>query len=451
MKKKALLALVLCFVLAFTLVGCAANGTPPAGGGAAGGGAGGAAGNDAAAGNGDAAWTNGGVVPDREYILVGWAAPMSGPLSVFMAPTQWTVDMMLDHINNTLGGIEINGRRIPLRVVFADNESNPTTAMAAAERLVTSDQVDILLGTWTPTGTNTASAVGERFQIPTFVFGAPEESWLDGGPYEWAVGMNFNYEYLVRELVNIWTKVDTNGRVGLVLDTTVDGTTGRETVSRIAGELGDFEIIDPGAFDPATPDFTAIITRLRDENVHIIYADMNTPNASRFWSQAAEFDFIPRVVTINRGLHYAADVGRLEPSAVGLTYSALWDKNYPFSSALLGKTAFELATMWEDDHGEHYPYSLGYDIALFDILYDVLSRAGTLDRDAIMESFLSINIDTVFGNLTMNENRNMRVQALGTQWIEGDIWPLQKKIVSADTFPIVPTQDPIIIPITTQR
>ncbi|MCL2392125.1 MAG: ABC transporter substrate-binding protein [Oscillospiraceae bacterium] len=439
MKRRAILAAALCLVFALSLAACnggSAPGGTPAGGGDAGG--------------GDAAWTNGGVVPDREYILVGWAAPMSGPQSIFMMPTQWVVDMMLDHINNNLGGIEINGRRIPLRVVFADNESNPTTAMAAAERLVTNDRVDILLGTWTPVGTNTASAVAERHQIPTFVFGAPEESWLDGGPYEWAVGMNFNYYNLVRDLVNIWTRVDTNGRVGLVLDTTVDGTVGRDTVTGILDELGGFEVVDPGAFDAATPDFTGIISRLRDEDVQIIYADMNTPNASRFWSQLAEFDFIPRVVTINRGLHYAADVGRLEPNAVGLTYSALWDRNYPFSSSLLGESAYGIAARWEDDHGEHYPYSLGYDVALFDILYDVLTRAGTLERNAVMEAFLTTNIDTVFGNVTVNENRNMRVPALGTQWIEGDRWPLQKSIVSADTFPFVDTNLPIVIPQTTQ-
>ena len=426
-----LLVIVMCVVMIFALAAC--NG----------GGGGGNVENGGSSGGGDSA-------PDRDHILVGYAGPLTGPMSIFMNPTPWVEELMLDHINNTLGGIEIGGRKLPLRIIYADNESDPNRAVEAATRLVTENNVDILIGGWTPVGTNTASSVGERYGVPTFVFGAPEESWLEGGPYDWSMGMTFNYDDMVIDMINMWDKLDTNKKVGLVLDTTVDGTVGREVVTRLLDGTG-YEIVDPGSFNIGTNDFTGIVSRLRDADVQIVYADMITPDFALFWRQCAQFDYIPRVMTINKGMHYAADAAAMEPIGIGLTFSALWDKNYPFSSALLGISATEIADKWEEEHGEFYPYSIGHDVAMYDILYDVLSRAGSLDKDAIRQAFLATNINTVFGNLRFNESRNMRVPAIGTQWVEGDKFLLDKVIVASETFPSVPSYDPIIIPITTQR
>lgn len=446
MKFRRLLAVILCFVLVLAFAACNSGGSQAPSSTTPGGTAPGGTASDA----GTKDWSNGGAVPDRDYILIGYAGPMSGPMSIFMEPTPWVEKLMLDQINKTLGGIEINGKKIELRIVYADNKSDPNTAMAAAEKLVTNDKVDILIGGWTPVGTNTASAVGERYGIPTFVFGAPEESWLEGGPYEWSMGMTFNYDDMAIDMINMWNKMETNKKIGVVLDTTVDGTVGRETVSRLL-QGTEYEIVDPGAFTIGTNDFTGIISKLKGENVEIVYADMITPDFALFWKQCAQYDYIPKVMTINKGMHYAADAAAMEPSGVGLTFSALWDKNYPFSSSLLNKTNTEIADMWEAEHNAFYPYSIGYDVAMYDILYDVLSRAGSLDKEAIRTAFLATDINTVFGNLKFNENRNLPVPALGTQWVEGSKFTLDKVIVASETFPSVHSYDPIIIPYTTQK
>jgi branched-chain amino acid transport system substrate-binding protein len=426
-RRKNLLAALLCVLLALALAAC-------------GGGSGGGGGSD-----GDA-----GAAADREEILIGFAAPMTGPLAIFMAPTPWVEALCLDYINNELGGIEVDGKKLPVRVIYADTESDSNKAVEAATKLVTENKVDILVGGWTPVGTNTVSAVGERYSVPTFTFGSPEESWLEGGPYEWSMGMQFNYDKLCTDVINMWNKLDTNKKVGFVFDTDVDGTVGRETYTRLLEGTG-YEIFDPGAYTIGTNDFTGMISKLKDAGCDIICADMITPDFTIFWKQCYQYGYVPKVCTINKGMHYEDLVENLGGgTGNGLTFSALWDKNYPFSSSLLGMTCTEIADKWEAENEGFYPYSLGYDVAMYDIFFDALSRAGTLDKEAVRQAILDTNINTVFGNLSFNDNRCMQVPAIGTQWVPGDRFEFDKVVVASDTFPAIPAHEPFIIPGTTQ-
>jgi branched-chain amino acid transport system substrate-binding protein len=437
-----ILMVALCIVMVFAMAAC---------------GGGGSSTGDSSGGSNASTETTGGGEPsapattDKTEILVGFAAPLTGPLAIFMGPTPWVEALCLDAINNQNGGILVDGKQLPIRVIYADTESDSNKAMEAATKLVTQDKVDILVGAWTPVGANPISAVAERYEIPAFTFGAPEESWLEGGPYKWATGMHFNYDLLCTDIINMWNKLDTNKKVGFVLDTDVDGATGREVYTRML-EGTEYEIFDPGAYTIGTTDFTSMISKLKEANVEIITADMITPDFTTFWKQCHQYGYIPKVCTINKGMHYEADVENLgDDGGNGITFSSLWDKNFPFSSPLLGMSATEIADLWQSENEGFYPYSIGYDVAMYDILNDVLTRAGTLDKATLLDAILATDIDTVFGNLSFNENQCMVVPAIATQWLPGETFPFEKKVVSSETFPAIPSYDPIIIPATTQK
>ncbi|MDR3364911.1 MAG: ABC transporter substrate-binding protein [Clostridiales Family XIII bacterium] len=433
-RKKRLLAAALCAILVFALAACGSSGGAPAS-------------TDTPADGGSAAAP---AAAGKGEIVIGFAAPLTGPLAIFMGPTPWVENICLDAINNAMGGIEIDGAKIPVRVVYADTESDSNKAMEVATKLVTDDKVDILVGAWTPVGTNPISAVAERYEVPAFVFGAPEESWMEGGPYHWAAGMNFNYDLLCTDVVAMWDKLDTNKKVGYVFDTDVDGTTGREVYNSLLDGTG-YEVFDPGAYTIGTTDYTSIISKLKDADCDIITADMITPDFATFWKQCRQYGYIPKVCTINKGMHYEADVEGLDSNGGdGITFSSLWDKNFPFSSPLLGLSCTEIADKWQSENEGYYPYSIGYDVAMYDILYDALGRAGTLEKGAVLQALLDTDIETVFGGLSFNENQCMQVPAVATQWLPGAEFAFEKTVVSSVTFPAIPSHDPVIIPAATQ-
>ena len=53
---------------------------------------------------------------------------------------------------NKDGGIYIEEykKKLPVKIIWADSESNPTKASEVASKLVLTDKVDLLVGAWTP-------------------------------------------------------------------------------------------------------------------------------------------------------------------------------------------------------------------------------------------------------------------------------------------------------------
>jgi branched-chain amino acid transport system substrate-binding protein len=129
----------------------------------------------------------------------------------FTVGIKHAAELALDAMNKD-GGILVNelGKKLPVEIIWGDSESSPTKASEVATKLATSDKVDILVGEWTPDTANPVSVVGERYQIPTLVSGAPDTSWLANGPYEWSFARMFNYDFFLDEYFNGFDRLDTN-------------------------------------------------------------------------------------------------------------------------------------------------------------------------------------------------------------------------------------------------
>jgi branched-chain amino acid transport system substrate-binding protein len=161
---------------------------------------------------------------EKNSVKIGFVAPFSGPMANFTVGIHHAADLALAAINKE-GGVYIKeyDKKLPVEIIWGDSESNPTKASEVATKLVTNDKVDILVGEWTPDTINPVSVVGERYEVPTLLANSPDTSWLANGPYEWSFALLFNYEYFIDEYFNGFDRLETNRKIGLVLDSNVDG------------------------------------------------------------------------------------------------------------------------------------------------------------------------------------------------------------------------------------
>jgi branched-chain amino acid transport system substrate-binding protein len=137
---------------------------------------------------------------------------------------------------NKAGGYYIKeyDKNIPVEIVWGDSESSSAKASEVATKLVTESKVNILIGEWTPDTANPVSVVGERYKVPTLVSGAPDTSWLANGPYEWSYALLFSYSNFIDEYFAGFDTLETNKKIGLVLDSSVDGIGMAELVTQKA-------------------------------------------------------------------------------------------------------------------------------------------------------------------------------------------------------------------------
>lgn len=430
-------AIVIAMVLAFSLGACSGGG----------GNTGGEATNE-----GGAAAPAAPAASDGDEILVGYVTAFTGPLSMFTAATKWVDDKCLAIINDENGGIDIGGKKMKIRVIYGDTESDPTIATQVAQKLVLEDKVNILVGAWTPDNTAPVSAVGERYGVPTYISNSPAESWIEsGGPYYWAMGTLFYMRGLEIDGIGALKKLDTNKKVGFVFDSEVDGVVISAMLAPMLEEEG-FTVYDPGRFPKATSDYTDLIKKIQAEDCDIVMANMIGPDFAVIWKQFHEVGYIPKAFNIGKAVHFQSDADALgEGLGNGLLSEVLWDRSFPFTSSLLGQTCDEVAQEWEDTQGTQFPATLGYDISLWEVLSDALTRAGSLDPEDIRTAILATDMNGIYGHLVFDENQVAPVPCITVQWHTGTKWSYEKTIVSSVTRPEIPTEQPFIIPDTTQK
>lgn len=382
----------------------------------------------------------------KKAIKIGFVAPLTGPLANFTVGIKHAADLALAEMNKD-GGIEVKEqkKKLPVEIIWGDSESNPTKASEVATKLATDDKVDILVGEWTPDTANPVSVVGERYQIPTLVSGAPDTSWLANGPYEWSYALMFNYDYFLDEYFNGFDRLETNKKIGLVLDSSVDGTGMADLITQKAPSRG-YTIVDPGRFPQGTTDYTSIVSKIQSEGCEILVASLITPELVTMWNQCQQLGYTPKIAVLSKGMHLSADVQALGPTAAGNCIETQWSPEFPFKSSLLGMTAKELSDDFVQSVKQAPDVTIGWDYSLFDVIYDVLTRARTLDKETIRQTFQTTDINCIYGHITFADNHVGYTPIVFGQWVIDPtaVSGYRKALIAAVHVPEVEITEPLL-------
>ena len=96
---------------------------------------------------------------------VGFAVPLTGAFGKDGSLVKDAYVFWKEAVNGR-GGIEVQGKRHPVELIFYDDKSEPQTSAKLVERLITEDRVDLLLGGFGSSQIMAASAVSEKFRYP---------------------------------------------------------------------------------------------------------------------------------------------------------------------------------------------------------------------------------------------------------------------------------------------
>lgn len=101
-------------------------------------------------------------------LVVGAPLPLTGNLAREGALSRRGYDLWLAWAN-AAGGIKVGGARHKVRLVYADDQSNPELSGQLTEKLVKEDGARFLLASYGSTNTAADAAVGERLHVPVVV------------------------------------------------------------------------------------------------------------------------------------------------------------------------------------------------------------------------------------------------------------------------------------------
>jgi branched-chain amino acid transport system substrate-binding protein len=383
-------------------------------------------------------------------VKIGFTAPLTGSLAGFGEANPFILDAIT---KLAADGIMLGDKSYKVEIIQKDVESNSDTAASRAGELITDSAVDLMLAIATPEMINPVADQCEANGVPCLSTLAPWQPYFFGRGGDPAVGFDWTYhffwgaEQLVAVFGDMWASVDTNKTVGLLCPNDPDGNALADAKTGFPAGVaaGGYKLVDPGRFQTLSDDFSSVIGQMKDGGVEIVVGIPIPPDFATFWTQAKQQGFNPKLVTMAKAVLFSSAVEALGDSGDGLASEVWWTPNHPFSSSLTGETSKQVSDQYESSTGKQWTQFVGFVHALFEVCFDVLSRAGSTDKQAIADAAAATQLDTIVGPIAYGKNglpKNVSPTSLvGGQWkkASGGKFPFELLVVNNKQSPEIPT------------
>lgn len=394
-------------------------------------------------------------------ILIGINAPLTGIHAGFGEGNVYGELAAIDDINE-LGGVYIEEyeRKIPVRAIVVDNESDPARAMTLEENLITQDNVHFLVPPNQPLPLAVPEAIiAERYKVPRVSGGTPMEPWLEARAEASPVwNHTFTYSFNIAApapegsyfdqpgyTVNDTWKAfldecgtQTNMKVGVLASDETDGRGWYATLPPMLQEWGyDVVGIDKnlGLFPEDTTDFSSIISEWQENDVEMILGNCPGPLFGALWRQARSMGFAPKIVVVGRAALYYNDVsawGGDLPLGVGT--EVWWDPSWEGLPGIGDTTPASLFERWKEDTKKPLDPGIGWGYHSMQIMLDAIERAGSLDSEKVVQALRETDMATISTpRVIFDEFNSSRMPLAFGQWFKTDQpWVWECKTVSSE-------------------
>ncbi len=364
-------------------------------------------------------------------IRVGLVTPRTGPLAFFAEP----LDFVLGEFSAALSE-GANGR--PIEIIVKDSQSSASRAAEVAAELILRDEVSLVLSAGGPDTVNPVADQCELNGVPSLSAACPWQPFVMGrgsNPqqgFESTFLFAFGLEDVIAAYLALWSGMETNRKVGLLLANDADGNAWGDAQFGFPPALAaaGYEVIEPGRYSPMTDDFSAQISAFRSAQVDIVMGTMIPPDFVGFWTQSQQQGLRPKIATIGKSLLLPNVLMGVGASASGLSTEVAWHPAYPFVSTGTGANAAQIAEAWTAATGRPWIQTIGLNHALIDLALDVMRRSDDPeDAGSVIAAIRASDCETTLGRANWGASpiANVAKSAMmGGQWLmQGDAWQLE--------------------------
>jgi branched-chain amino acid transport system substrate-binding protein len=307
---------------------------------------------------------------------------------------------------NKKGGVKVGDKTMKVELVLLDDTSTQATAQSLADRLINSDKVNFLLGTYATNLVEAQSATAEQHQM-LYVNGGGAASAIYKRGYKWVFGLLAPVELLAESMMK-WIdeeqkagKLPKPAKIALLWENTSHGKDFRKGVRDSAKESkGGYDVVVDESFELNGKDFSALLNKVKAANADLFLADAHLPDYITMQRQYVTSGMCHKVLSYGaRGSEKQA-AEALGKKNVEYILSAVW------WSPLLGQKnpiAKEFVAGFKAKHGGREPewyQALGYETAR--ALFTAIEQAGTIDKAKVREKLAAMKIPSLLpgGELT---------------------------------------------------
>jgi branched-chain amino acid transport system substrate-binding protein len=332
----------------------------------------------------------GGALAAKDKIVIGATLPLTGAEARVGGFFKEGYDLAFEELNKK-GGLDVGGKKMPVQLILQDDTSTQATAVSLADRLVNSDKVDFLLGTYSSHLVEAQSTVAEENRVP-YVNGGGGATKIYKRGFKYLFGLISPVELLGTTLMD-WVdeqqkagKLPKPSKIALLWENTAHGKDFRKGVSDFAQKSGGaYEILVDESFELNGKDFGALLGKVKAANVDLFLVDAHLPDYITMHRQYVAAGMCHKVATYGaRGAEKDA-IEALGKENTSYVLSGVW-----WSNQLAAKPgpSKDFVAAFQAKYGANrkpeWFQALGYESAK--VMFAAIQKAGKVDREAVRKA-----------------------------------------------------------------
>ncbi|WP_288902983.1 amino acid ABC transporter substrate-binding protein [uncultured Sneathiella sp.] len=370
---------------------------------------------------------------DDDTLVIGAPLALTGGLADEGKKQQDVWKLWLDKIN-AAGGIDVAGKKMQVKFVEYDYQTDGKRAGQLAEKLITDDNVDVIMAPFGSGHTKIIAAVAERYQVPMLACVASSVSVYDQG-FKYLFGTLAPNTGMTESMVEFFKEKNPDLKKVAVYGRDDVFPKSMATALANSAETGGLDVVYNELYAVGTMDHSAAISAIKSANPDWVYMTGYTQDLILGRKQLADMGVSAPIVTMVTGPAYREFTEGLGKLADGITSSTWWHHSTAYTDAVgaWGATAdfyADFTAAYKSDPD----YVSASCAAAADVLVNAVKVAGSKDKQAVRDALAATDILTFYGPIDFGDNGMNQGREMPIIQVQGEeikvLYP--ESIVNAD-------------------
>jgi branched-chain amino acid transport system substrate-binding protein len=370
-------------------------------------------------------------------IVMGGPISLSGPYAKEGSQGLWGFQLAEKYINDVYGGVRLDGKKIPVKYVYYDDESKKESVTSLLERLIVTDGVKFVFAPYTSGLTLAGAPVAEKYKALYNSHGGASDRTFEQG-YKYAVQtIVLGSRYHV-DMFDMMKKFDPKAtKVAMLYEDDEFSRSVKDGALQYAKKLG-FNIVFDRTYPSKVQDMTPALTELAAAKPDFLLGGGHFPDGQLLARQMTDLGVDVKAASILVSPTLPAFYEALHTAAEGVSAPAHWEigvkfspQNTPKGMKYFGPTQEEILSSFRkisngvdpDYHGIEataamFSYALG------------IEAAKSLDTDKVRAAMGKLHFVSAYGDwgIDPQSGRQIAHKSVLIQWQKGKkeiVWPLE--------------------------
>lgn len=371
-----------------------------------------------------------------DIIKIGASISLSGNLARFGNMVKSGYELWAEQVN-AQGGIDVGGKKMPVEIVYYDDQSDNQTAVKLTEKLITEDKIQFLLGPFGSGPTFATTAIAEKYNIITIATLANATNIYDRG-FQNVFAVLAPATRIFSSFIDMLAAQSPKpAKVAIIYPNDNFPAAVAKGANEYAKQKG-FDVVYIEEYTKGVKDLSSTILKIKNSGAEVLMGSGYLEEAILTVRQLKEQKVNLKAIGFTTGPELKDFTDNLGSDADNIFGVSWWMPQMNYSDSLFG-SASDYAKLYEQKFGEGLSYQAAAASQGGLLLQTAIEKAGSLDADKVRAALRSYSSSTFWGPTKWDSTgQNMAGATVTFQIQDGvikTVWPPE----AGQADPIYPT------------